>query len=90
MGWSQRTLYLTNRRIVLMPTVMSILNTQPYEVRFDEIASIERGTVLFVNPVVKITLTAGAEVQFILNELGGLMYGNREEFIALVRQLMRQ
>ncbi len=90
MGWSQRTLYLTNRRIVLMPTVMSILNTQPYEVRFDEIASIERGTVLFVNPVVKITLTAGAEVQFILNELGGLMYGNREEFIALVRQLMQQ
>lgn len=90
MGWSQRTLYLTSQRLVLMPTALSLFNNQPYEVRFEEIARIERGTVLLVNPVVKITLGTGAEVQFILNELGGLMYGNREEFIALVQSLMRQ
>ncbi len=48
---------------------------------------IRRDTVLFVNPVVKVTLRDGTEHKFILMELGGLMYGNREQFIALVNQV---
>lgn len=88
-GWSVRTLYLTTQRIVLAPTAVN-LNRELLDVPFASIASIERAMVLFVNPVVKITLHDRSEVQFALNDLGGIMYGNREEFIALVRKLMQQ
>lgn len=87
MMWAQRTLYLTNQRILMPAPVMAVINRADIGFSLRDIVDIRRDTVLFVNPVVKITLRDGAEHKFILMELGGLLYGNREQFIALVNQV---
>lgn len=90
-GWNQRVLYLTNRRLILWPSTFgAIINQQPFEVRFETILRLERAMVLMINPVVRITLRDGSLVQIMLTSGTEFTYGNREEFIALVQRLMAE
>jgi tetratricopeptide (TPR) repeat protein len=91
LGWNVRTLYMTTQRIVLWPAGLGgLFNQPPHEIRFEHITNLERAMVLMINPVVRITLVDGSEVQLILTSGSELSYGNREEFIALVRRLMNR
>src|SRR5690606_38021745 len=90
-GWNQRILYLTNRRLILWPSAFgAIINQQPFEVRFEHILRLERAMVLMINPVIRITMRDGSLVQIMLTSASDFTYGNREEFIALVQRLMTE
>ncbi|MBZ0306116.1 MAG: hypothetical protein K8I82_08625, partial [Anaerolineae bacterium] len=85
-AWTGKRLYITNRRVLLTPGVLAVLNRETIEFPLQEIVEIKK-TLTRLMPTVEIRLKSGHQYTLMLDLGMGMPVGNRDELIQLLNTL---